>query len=370
MKMLKKIRILHVFGSLNIGGAETLIMNLYRNMDRSKIQFDFIVHTDKIGFYEEEIKKLGGKIYHLSSYNGVNHFKYKKEWNNFFKTHKEYKIIHSHIRSTAAIILKIAKKYGLVTISHSHNTSNGRGFKSFIKKILQYRIRKISDYFMGCSFEANQWLYGKKIANSSRCFILKNGIDVDKYVFDPKIRFNVRKKLGIKNEFLIGHVGRFCYQKNQEYLIEMFSILHKVDKDAKLLLIGTGETENKIKNLIKKNKLSNNVIILKNRNDINELMFAMDCFVFPSRYEGLGIVIVEAQSAGLPCFISDTIPKSVIVTPIVKMLNITDSPNIWIQEIEKVKSYERKDYSNDVKVSGYNIKDSANFLFDFYNNII
>ena len=163
---MKKIRILHVLGSLNMGGAETLIMNLYRNIDRDKIQFDFVVHTNKIGLYEDEIKELGGKIYRIQRYKGINHFSYKKEWNNFFEEHKEYKIIHGHMRSTASIYLKIAKKYGRITIAHSHNTSNGHGFSSLVKKILQYNIRNVSDYFMGCSYEANKRLFGKTCLNT------------------------------------------------------------------------------------------------------------------------------------------------------------------------------------------------------------
>lgn len=367
--MSKKIRILHVFGSLNTGGAETLVMNLYRNIDRSKIQFDFIVHTNEVGYYEEEIKKLGGKIYRLPSYKVINHFKYKKEWNEFFQNNKEYKIIHSHVRSTASIILKIAKKYGLKTISHSHNTSNGRGIKSFIKKILQYKIRKVSDYFMGCSSEANLWLFGKKVANSSNCFVLNNGIDVDKFKFDTKKRLKIRNELGIKEEFVIGHVGRFCYQKNQEYLIEVFSLLHKENPNTKLLLIGSGELENDIKKLITSYQLDSAVIMLKNRSDINDIMSAMDVFVFPSRYEGLGIVVVEAQASGLPCFISDTIPKSVSVTKLVKMLNIEEEPKVWLRELKKIKTTKRQDYSKEIKENGYDIKDSTRFLFDFYINI-
>jgi len=367
---MESMRVLQVFGSLNTGGAETLVMNLYRNIDRNKIQFDFIVHTKEIGFYEKEIIALGGKIYRIPKYNVINHFKYKRAWNNFFIEHKEYKIVHSHIRSTASIILKIAKKHGLKTISHSHNTSNGKGIKSIIKKLLQYKIRKISDYFMGCSYEANKWLFGSKIANSSNCYVLNNGIDTTKFYFDIQKRIKTRESLGIKDELVIGHVGRFCYQKNHEYLIKIFSCIKQKNENAKLLLIGSGELETKIKEDISKLNLDKNVIILNNRKDIDELMCAMDCFVFPSRYEGLGIVVVEAQATGLPCFISDTIPKNVIITPLVETLSISEDPIVWANIIMNQEKKVREDYSNVIIENDYDIKESTKFLFNFYKNIV
>ena len=186
--MKKPERILHVLGSLNMGGAETLVMNIYRNIDRNKFQFDFVVHGNTIGKYEKEILALGGKIYHIDEYRVYNHLKYKKIWSVFFKEHPEYKIIHGHMRSTASIYLKIAKKYGLKTISHSHSISNGKGVKSIVKRILQHNIPKYADYMLGCSQKANIWLYGKKNSLKDNCLILPNGIDNQRFVFDAKER--------------------------------------------------------------------------------------------------------------------------------------------------------------------------------------
>ena len=212
--MKKPERILHVLGSLNMGGAETLVMNIYRNIDRNKFQFDFVVHGKDIGKYEEEILSFGGKVYHIDEYRVYNHFKYKNIWNNFFNEHEEYKIIHGHMRSTASIYLKIAKKHGLKTICHSHNTSNGKGFKSVIKKLLQSRIKKSCDMYIGCSYDANKWLFGETIAKSNDCYVLNNGIDTNFFKYDEKKRNNVRSELGLTDELLVGNVGRLCYQKN------------------------------------------------------------------------------------------------------------------------------------------------------------
>lgn len=369
--MVKQIRILHYIGSLEMGGSQTLIMEIYRNLNRQKIQFDFIVDKKDKLIYGKEIESLGGKIYFLPNYTGKNHFSYKKAWNDFFLEHKEYKVIHSHVRSTASIVLKIAKKYGLVTISHSHNTSNGTGISALIKKTFQFRIRYVADYFMGCSYEANKWLFGKKNANSSQCIILNNGINTEKFSFNKKIREKIRKELGLNNELLIGHVGRFCYQKNHEFLLEIFKIIHQKDKNAKLLLIGDGEDKEKIVEKIKQYNLEDFVIILSNCNNVNELMNAMDYFVFPSRYEGLGIVVIEAQSTGLKCLISDNVPKSVIVTDIVSIMNL-DYAEKWADLILKDNhsTINRSSYNLIVEKSGYSINNTVNYLTEFYLKII
>lgn len=363
------IRILHVLGSLNMGGAETLVMNLYKNIDRSKIQFDFVVHGDEKGYYEEEITKLGGKIYRVPLYKGYNHFSYKKVWKSFLKEHNEYRIIHGHMRSTASIYLNIAKKMGLFTISHSHNTSNGKGFSSMIKKILQYKIKYVADYFMGCTYEANKWLFGKRVANSNKCIVLNNGIDTTKFNYSDEKRKKSRKELGLNNEFVIGNVGRLCYQKNQEYLLDVFYEVKKIKNNSKLLLIGSGELKNELEEKAKSLDIFEDIIFLSNRNDIDCLMNAMDCFVFPSRFEGLGIVVIEAQSTGLKCVISDTIPSNVIVTNLVKTMSINVDACDWAKEI--VKDFDkREDKVKEIIDAEFDIKKSAEKLCELYFSIL
>ena len=305
-----KLRILHYIGSLNIGGSQTMIMELYRNIDKTNIQFDFIVDRKDELFYKDEIESLGGKIFIIEKFKGYNFFSYKKQLKKLFNEHKEYNIIHGHVRSVASIYLKVAKKCGLKTIVHSHSTSNGKGLQSIIKKILQHNIRYIADYFMGCSKEANIWLFGKKIANSNKCFIINNSFNIKKYLFSLEDREFIRKQNGISDdEIVIGHVGRFVDVKNHTFIIQVFKKLIDHNKNYKLLLIGYGELWDKIKDLVNKEGLSSKVIFKKSA-DVCKYYSAFDMFVLPSKYEGLGIVLVEAQLSGLNCLASNTVPKA------------------------------------------------------------
>lgn len=358
------IRILHVLGGLDAGGAETFVMNIYRNIDRNKFQFDFVVHNKDKNFYLDEIKKLGGNVYYVPKYNGYNHFQYIQAWKNFFNEHSEYKIIHSHVRSTASIILRVAKKYGLVTICHSHSTSNGRGLSSFVKKIYQKRIVYYADYLFGCSKEANEWLYGKKYAKKS--FVLNNTIDTSKFVYNGETRKRVRKKLGINNKFVLGQVGRLSQVKNHNFSIRLLNEYLKINKDAFLLIIGDGELYSDLSNEIKKQDLSNNILILKNRSDVNELMQAMDVYIMPSLYEGLPLALVEAQTASLPCIISDNVGAGIIINDLVKKLPLNENIDLWIKQLEKCKMNYRTDRTKQIINAGFDVKSNVVWLEKFY----
>ncbi len=358
------IRVLQVLGGLNRGGAETMVMNLYRNIDKNKIQFDFIKHTESKCAYDDEIKELGGRIYSIPKYKVYNHFQYKKAWNNFFKKHPEYKIIHGHVRSTATIYLKIAKKYGLYAIAHSHSTSSGKGIKAIIKNMLQFRIRYIADFFMGCSQDANEWLFGKKIAKSNRCKILRNGINIQEYIFRDDIRAKFRKNLGVKNdEILIGHVGRFIKAKNHKFILKIFEMLYKDNKKYKLLLIGNGPEK---KRLIKKQRYKefrNNVIFLEPVSNVNEYMQAMDVFIFPSKYEGLGMVLIEAQISGLSCIASNNVPKESDISGHVKFIELEDKE--WIHSIKNIEPIANRHYEDNYN-NLYDISMTSQKLQKFY----
>lgn len=368
--MNEPIRILHVLGNLNRGGAETMVMNLYRNMDRNRIQFDFIIHTDKECSYDDEITALGGRIYRISNYSGYNHFRYKKSWNIFFETHKEFKIIHGHIRSTASIYLQIAKKYGLITIAHSHSSSSGRGFSAIVKSIMQYPIRFIADYFIACSNQSGLWLFGKNVIKRQNYFILNNAIEVNKYKYNSQVRFNKRLELNIQNKFVIGHVGNFHKPKNHEFLVDIFKEIHNENNNAILLLIGDGKLRFKIEKKIIDSGLTDSVKFLGVRPDISELLQAMDVFVFPSLYEGLGMAVIEAQASGLPCIVSNTLPKEVAITELVKYIPIKKPASYWSSNIlEYCSNYDRVFYYDDIIKSGYDINTTANWLINFYMKI-
>jgi glycosyltransferase involved in cell wall biosynthesis len=364
----KPLRVLHVIGSMNRGGAEVMIMNLYRNIDREKIQFDFVENSYDEAEFDEEIRALGGKIYRCPHYNGKNHLKYKKWWKEFFKTHYgEYKVIHGHLGSTAAIYLKLAKKNNIFTIAHSHNTS-GKGLKDLIYKFYSYPTRHVADYFLGCSMDAGISRYGKKVAYNKSIFsVLNNAIDAESFEYNKEIREQVREKYDLRDKFVIGHIGRFVEQKNHEFLIDIFEQIYRVEKRAFLILVGDGEKHQKIKEKINKKGIENAVLFAGVQTNVAQYYQAMDVFLLPSLFEGLGIVAVEAQCSGLPCVISNKVSRECIVTEgQVEICNLDEEAKAWAEVILKKKDYLRSDSSEQIKEHGYDILKTSKWLTDFY----
>lgn len=363
------IRVLHVLHGLNCGGAENMIMNLYRNIDTSKIQFDFLVHTNEKCFFDDEVKKLGGNIYHVPYYNVLNHCSYKKALNDFFKNHSEIKIVHGHLGSCAHIYLKIAKKYGCYAIVHSHSSKPDKtNAKKNLYKLFAIKTRGVADFFFGCSVKAGEYRYGKKIVNSERFMMLNNAIATEKYEFDEKERNRIRKEFGIEDKFVVGHVGRFNEVKNHDYLIDVFKCVSDKNENAVLMLVGGGELEPKIRKKAEMLGLEEKVIFTGVRSDVNLLLQAMDCFVFPSLYEGLGIVAIEAECFGLPCFINDTLPPELYINDNVYGISLNKSPKEWAKMILEKGNIKisNKIAKDNVKHAGYDINITAKMLKDFY----
>lgn len=370
--MTEPIRILHVLGGLNRGGAETMVMNLYSNIDRSKIQFDFIIHTTNKCDYNDKICELGGRIYNVPRYNGKNHFKYKKAWNTFFDSHPEYKIVHGHMRSTAAIYLKIAKRHGLTTIAHSHSiASRGDKIEQLVKNIIQYPIRDIADYLFACSNEAGSWLFGKKSLNKEHYKVIKNAIDVDKYVFNEVKRKEIRKNLDIEDKFVVGHVGSFTYPKNHKFLIDIFYKVQMQNKKAVLLLVGDGDLRAQIEKQINSLGIKDRVILTGAVSNVNDYLQAMDIFVFPSIFEGLGMATIEAQASGLRCIISDIVPKDAFITDLIESLSLKEQITDWKNKILQYnKSYKRRNNFNEISCCDYDIKRNVGILEELYSNML
>lgn len=363
------IRVLHVLGGLAFGGAETMIMNIYRNIDKSVVQFDFIIHTTKHQDYYDEVLSLGGKVFSFPKFNGRNYFRIKKIWKKFFIDHPEYKILHSHIRSYSSVFIPIAKKNGLKTIIHSHSTSNGSGFSSFIKRILQFSLRWKADYFMACSKESGEWLFGKKVVNGSRFLLLKNAIDLNRFTFSLEARNRFRNSLSLQSKTVFIHVGRLHESKNHEFLLRVFSSIRANNQDAVLLLVGDGPLKNRVKQLINNFDLGDSVFMLGSRDDIPYLLSAADCFLFPSIWEGVPVSVVEAQASGLHCLLSDTITRDVGVSDLVKYLPIDKGIGVWIHAIEEM-SFERKDVTSDISNAGFDIFQTVIFLTNKYGEMI
>ena len=355
------LRILQVVTYMGRGGLETMLMNYYRQIDHGRIQFDFLTHREERWDYDDEIEEFGGMIYRLPPLNPFS-ATYKSALNEFFDNHPEYQIIHVHQDCLSSVILKIAKKHGVkVRIAHSHSSSQDKNIKYLIKLYYKRFIPKYSTYQFACSKEAGNWMF-----NGSEFEVLNNAIDAKNYSYNIAKRIEMRKRLYIpENTILIGHVGRFCYPKNHTFLIDIFAHLCR-QKQAYLLLVGDGELRLEIEKKVEALHLENKVIFTGIRSDVADLMQAMDVFVFPSNYEGLPVTMVEAQAAGLPCIISDKVPAECIKTNLVKQLPLTASTEEWVHEIIASMNIERRDTYEEIKESGFDIKENANKLMDFY----
>lgn len=359
-------RILHVFGTLNRGGAETLVMNIYRNIDRSKIQFDFVVHHEEEGAYEEEVRKLGGKVYRVPNYKGTNHFAYKKAWDELLKNHPEYKIIHCHKESIVALVMDEAKKNGRIAIAHSHNTQNIPGFKGKVMDILNKNVNSKTDYRFACSLDAGYWMFGR----DKDFTIIDNGIEVENFTYNPQVREKIRKRLGFSDKKVLGHIARFNKQKNHSFLIDIFADLVKEDDAYLLVLAGVGDLKDEIEKKVKDLGIEDKVIFLGSIGYVNELLQAIDIFILPSLYEGLAVSTIEAQAAGLKCLLADTIDKNSKITDLVEFIPIDGGTRPWIEEIQKALPYQREDTSEMIKKAGFDIRETAEKLSEFYLNLI
>lgn len=342
-------------------GLENMLMNYYRSIDRSKIQFDFLTHRPNEGAYENEIKSLGGKIYRAPRLLPQNYGSYVKYMNAFFTEHPEYTIIHSHIDSMSFIPLSLAKKRGIpVRIAHSHSTSVDFNYKIILKELYRYKLRGVATNFAACSKKAGIYLFGK----NKDVKVIPNAIDLNKYKYSIEIRNKKRIELGVEDKFVIGHVGRFSKPKNHKFLIEVFKEVSKIDDKAILLLVGEGELEKEIHELIYKYRIENKVVHLKERDDVNELYQAMDLLAFPSLYEGLPMVAVEAQSTGLKCLISDKITKEAIISD--QSIVLPLHKDIWIREIlDNRMKYDRKS----VYSKFFDIEIAARRLEEYYESL-
>lgn len=358
------IRVLHVVTHMNRGGLETMIMNYYRNIDRTKVQFDFLVHRDYKCDYDDEIEKLGGKIYRLPLLNPFS-FDYRKKLNNFFKTHTEYEIVHVHQDCLSSIILKSAYKNKVkVRIAHSHCTNQDKNLKYIIKLFYRLFIPKYATQLFACGKDAGEWMF-----RGADFQIINNAIDVEKYTYNTNSREKIRKEFNIgNNEFVIGHIGRFSPVKNHTFILDVFAEIVK-NIDAKLMLVGGGDLKDFIKEKSVKLGIADKVIFTGVRPDVPDLSQAMDVFLFPSLYEGLPVTLLETQASGLPCILSENIPKqSIISEKLVQQLSLNDPIKDWSNAVINCKYKERTDCTCDIINAGYDIKSEAIKLQDYYIN--
>lgn len=363
----KPIRILHVVTYMGRGGLETMLMNYYRNIDRNLIQFDFLTHRSFQADYDKEIEQLGGRIYHLPRLNPFSPI-YLKSLDRFFKEHKEYQIVHSHLDCMAGIPLKYAKKNGVpIRIAHAHNSNQVKDKKYFLKLCFKYNITKYANYLFACSNEAGKWMF-----STDGFRVLNNAIDAEAYVYNETIRGQVRTELGIKSStFVCGHVGRFSVQKNHDFLIDVFAEIVRSHTDCKLLLVGEGELKEKIQEKCSKLNLSDKVIFAGLRDDVPNLLQAMDLFLFPSLFEGLGIAVIEAQAAGLPCLISDRVPVECKKTEkLIRQIKLDARAEDWAEKALQSIGHVRENTKKEIENADFDIKKNAVKLQKFYVDLM
>lgn len=365
--MNETLRILHIVQSMNRGGIETMLMNFYRNIDREKIQFDFLMTELTKCDYEDEIIDSGGKIFRVSPISAYSPYKYLNDVNRFFKKNPDYRIVHSHMNAVSTLPLFVAKRNHIpVRICHSHSTL-ADGTKGVLKRILGNQLRYIANNYFACSYAAAKFLYGNWFFKGQSCYVLNNAIDAQLYAFDTNIRSQLREQYNVGDKILIGHVGRFTRAKNHNFILDVFKSVHESNSNTILMLIGDGELRPKIEKKIILLGLVDSVIMTGAVSRVYDYLQAIDLFIFPSLFEGLGMSIIEAQAAGLKCIASDKIPKEAKITDLVEFLPLSQEADLWAEKILNTGNrYERRNVQSQVRLAGYDVKIASKWLENFY----
>lgn len=366
-KRQEPIRVAQIMGKWLGGGVESVVMNYYRNIDRNKVQFDFICDEDSKYIPKEEIENLGGKVILIPPYQKP--FKYHKELKRVLKD-GNYKIVHSHINTLSIFPLRAAKKAGVpIRIAHSHSTTNkAEKKKNMMKMTLRPFSKKYATHYFCCSELAGRWLFGDKTYDSGNVFLLNNAINLDKFKYNKKIRDEKRKELELADNILaIGHIGRFVAQKNHTFLIDVFNEIHKKNDNAILLLAGQGPLQEEIKNKVQELGLESKVKFLGQINDTYKLYQALDIFVLPSLYEGLPVVGVEAQATGLLCELSNDMTKETKVLDTTRFISLNTSAEEWATIIlDDYSKFKRHDTTSEITKNNFNIKNETSKLENEY----
>lgn len=366
------IRVLHITEMLSAAGIESFIMNMYRNIDRSKVQFDFMVLRNQKEFYDDEVRKLGGRKYYVHSNISNTWLRVLDEAyqiEKFLKEH-QYDIIHIHYTTPLrAPYLLAAKKAGAHTrIYHAHSAAVSG--KSKVKMIVyeHYRDRIIkwgTDWF-GCSRAAAEWIFPQKNVDNDEIEIVYNGIDTKRFRYNEKMRNMIRTELGLVDDFVLIHTGRFIDQKNQSFVLDIFKKIKKRYSKSKLIFLGTGDLMNEIEQKAQRLGIKTDVLFLGVKDNVQDYLSAADCYIMPSLYEGLPVAAIEAQCSGLPCVMSENITREVALTGSIDFLPLDESVDTWADEVLKYKNFRRVDGSQIVADKGYDVLSVSKWLENYY----
>lgn len=361
------VKVLHVITGMGSGGAESMIMNWYRNIDKTNINFDFLLRS-KENIYSQEIDSLGGKVYYMPEF-PKRYFSNLIKTYSFFKQHRdEYDVIHVHGNALIYTnVFLIAKFFGIKNrIMHSHSTSTKSKLFLPLHRINKLRIKRLANCFLACSDDAGKWCFDDDYK------VITNGIDTNKFLFNVESRNSVREELGIADNFAICHVGRFLEVKNHKFILKVFERVYESNPNAHLVLVGTGPLQQDCKNYVEKKTYAPNVHFLGVRTDIPDVLSASDVFVFPSLYEGLPVSLIEAQASGLFCVASKNVPKESKVTQNITYLPIDDNfenYDMWKSAITQEYNIDRLKANDEVGNSAYNIKNAVRELENLYMNM-
>lgn len=364
--MKEPIRVLQIIGIVAGGGVEAVIMNYYEHIDRTKVQFDFIVHNDNKIDITQKVEAMGGKVYKVTPYY-KNPIVFMWDIYKVIKRH-HYRIVHSNMNTLSAFSLFAAWAAGApVRILHNHSTSSpGETKRNIMKFMLRPFARLFANHYLACSRLAGEWMYGRKMMDSGKVTIVNNAIDLKKYAFNPQKRNLLRKELGLADEFVIGHVGRFMFQKNHEFLIDVFAEAYKKNPHMALLLVGDGSLRPAMEEKVRKLGLTDHVKFLGLRNNVQDFYHVMDILVLPSHYEGLPVVGVEAQANGLPCLFSTKVTKETRLTHSAQFLDLEAGASMWAEEIISIKCERNKKAGDELRQAGFEIYKEAEKLVKFY----
>ncbi len=362
------IRVLHSVSNMDRAGIETMLMNYYRHIDREKVQFDFLCNKKKPGAYDEEVKTLGGRIFHTPGLNPAKIPVYMKYMKNLFKEHPEYRIVEAHNGAFGVYALHGAKISGVpVRIYHAHGAAITKDWKLPLKRICMIFLPFNMNKHFTCGKEAAKFYFGNKIFDAGDYELIPNAIEVKRFVFNQEVRNRLRKENGLEGKHVLGHVGRFMTQKNHEFLIDVFFDLSKKDNNAVLVLLGDGELMPNMKQKVAALGIADKVKFIGNVGNANEWYQAFDAFILPSIWEGLPVVGIEAQAADLPCIFSDTVTNEIGFSEKAKFINLHDSIDRWSNAIlDAFNQKERNDKSDLIRKNGYDIELEAAKLQERY----
>ena len=362
------LRVLHSVSNMARAGIETMLMNYYRQIDREQIQFDFLANKSVPGEYDEEIRSMGGRVFVSPGLNPLHFPRYRRFVKDLLQANPEIRIVHAHNEAMGYYALQSAKEADiLIRIAHAHNTQIIRDYKYPLKAICKRLLPGAATDYWSCGRDAGVYYFGQNRWQKTGV-TLRNAIDVARFAFQPEKRERLRRLHGLENSFVVGHVGRFNLQKNHLRLLDIFAQIVKAAPEARLVLIGVGELEQAVKEKATAQGLTDKVLFLGQMSDVSEWYQAMDCFVLPSLFEGLPVVGIEAQAAGLPCFFSDHVTDEVLLSPAAQRIPLAAGDEEWALAILSARQTEidRSQGTSIVRCAGYDIHIEARKLQTMY----